>query len=603
VENPVSKVRIPLAIVLLCGCLAACGAIGDPPPDTAVATGLRVGAVQGSAARSPLEGQRVDVQGVVTGNFVTGMGGFFLQDPAGEDDADPATSDGVFVVWPAGSEPKVRRGDRVRVAGTVVERGDDGESQTSIEATEVTALGRGAAAAVRVEKAPAAAGEWERLEGMWLRVAVPLTVSGNDALLRFGELHTTFGARQFQATERHPPGAQARVAQADNARRRLVLDDNRRGEFPDKLWFLPDGLSNAQPLRAGSKLRDVEGVLEQRYGWRLQLTAKLTQVEQAKRPEVPTLPPGLRVASFNVLNYFNGDGRGRGMPTARGASSREELVRQRAKLIASIAALQPDVAALMELENDGYGDRSSVAELVDALNTAIGDGSYRIVAPSKGPGADEIRVAMIFRADRVTPRGAPAMLEEGTFANHNRVPLAQAFSAAGSEATFAVVANHFKSKGGCDEARDGDQDAGDGQGCWNATRRMAAQELSAWLARDPAAVGNARYLLLGDLNSYAQEDPVRALRDAGWRDAFEIVGAKKPYSYVWNGYAGRLDHAFASRELAPFVIAAIEWHINADESEAFDYNREKRQPGWYAALPYRASDHDPLLVVLDLSRR
>ena len=96
---------------------------------------------------------------------------------------------------------------------------------------------------------------------------------------------------------------------------------------------------------------------------------------------------------------------------------------------------------------------------------------------------------------------------------------------------------------------------------------------------------------------------MRALREAGWRDAFEVVGAKKPYSYVWNGYAGRLDHAFASKSLAPFVVAAIEWHINADESEAFDYNREKRQPGWYAAAPFRASDHDPLLVVLDLSRR
>jgi predicted extracellular nuclease len=109
--------------------------------------------------------------------------------------------------------------------------------------------------------------------------------------------------------------------------------------------------------------------------------------------------------------------------------------------------------------------------------------------------------------------------------------------------------------------------------------------------------------VLGDLNSYGQEDPVRALREAGWRDAFEIVGAKRPYSYVYNGYTGRLDHAFASAALAPFVAHAMEWHINADESEAFDYNVEQHRPEWYAPDAFRSSDHDPLIVVLDFARR
>ena len=73
--------------------------------------------------------------------------------------------------------------------------------------------------------------------------------------------------------------------------------------------------------------------------------------------------------------------------------------------------------------------------------------------------------------------------------------------------------------------------------------------------------------MLGDLNAYGQEDPVRALREAGWRDVFEVAGSKRPYSYVWNGYAGRLDHGFASPALAPFVAAAREWHFLGLELE------------------------------------
>ena len=603
-----SERALAAAFAFLLPALAGCNAVENGAPAVGSeaarpAARLALGAVQGRGARSPLEGKRVDVQGVVTGNFVAGLDGFFLQDAAGEDDGDPLTSDAVFVQWPRGSEPKVRRGDRVRVAGNVAERGNGDDVQTVIEATEVAPLGRGAVQAHVIEQPPAALADWERLEGMWLRFGVPLTVSGNGSLLRFGEIVASFGGRQWQPTERHPPGPQAKVALDDALRRRLILDDNRDGEFPEKLWFLPAGLSAAAPLRSGSELHEVEGVLEQRYGWRLQLTASLDRIEQAMRPEAPKLPDGLRVGSFNVLNWFNGDGRGKGFPTARGASDAQEAQRQIDKLAASFGALRPDVAAVMELENDGFDARSSIATLVAALNAKHGAGEYAFVDAGEGPGVDQIRVGIVYRPSALKPVGKFATLATGAFAERNRVPLVQAFAPVAGGEPFVVVANHFKSKGSCDEALDeGDQDRRDGQGCWNATRVKAAQELAAWLATDPTGHG-ARTLILGDLNSYGQEDPVRALRDAGWRDAFEIVGAKRPYSFVWNGWTGRLDHAFASDALAPFVAHAMEWHVNADESEAFDYNREKRPAGWYAADAYRSSDHDPLIVVLDFARR
>ena len=156
-----------------------------------------------------------------------------------------------------------------------------------------------------------------------------------------------------------------------------------------------------------------------------------------------------------------------------------------------------------------------------------------------------MRVAMIYRQPRLQLHGEAATLAEGAFASRNRVPLAQSFAVPGDDTVFTVVANHFKSKG-CNEAEQADSDQRDGQVCWNATRSAAAQELHDWLATDPTASGGAASVILGDLNSYAQEDPLRLLYEAGWRDAFAQAGIQRPYSYNYRGASGRLDHALLS---------------------------------------------------------
>lgn len=588
---------LPLALAVLLG--------GCTLPDSGDGAGapvpLPIGRVQGSGDASPYLGQRVEVQGIVTGNFVSGMNGFFMQDATGEDDGDPATSDGIFVAWPAGSEPKVRRGERVRVSGTVdeVERG--GSSQTTIQASAVEVLRRGAVPVTTISGPPDSVADWERLEGMWLRFEVPLTVSGNDGLVRYGELVASFGPRLYAPTERNAPSPAGRAQAANNARRQLILDDNRSREYPDSIWYLPEPLSAQAPLRAGSLLHGVEGILHHAWGWRLQLTEKIEHIEQAPRPSAPELPDGVRVASFNLLNWFNGDGQGRGFPTARGASNLAEMNRQRDKLVAAILGLKPDVAALMEVENDGFGRTSSLAQLVTALNDAWPDAGYRLVDAGQGPGKDVMRVAMIYRESRLEPAGDAVTLGEGAFSSRHRMPLAQAFRTSDGAAGFAVVANHFKSKG-CNEADGANLDQGDGQSCWNAARVQAANELDAWLATDPTGHADRGTIILGDLNSYGREDPVRALRRAGWRDAFEAAGVEQPYSFNYRGLAGRLDHALLSPALVDNLSAAVEWHINSDESEAFDYQTEHRRKEWYAPDPYRSSDHDPLILVFDFSR-
>ena len=214
---------------------------------------------------------------------------------------------------------------------------------------------------------------------------------------------------------------------------------------------------------------------------------------------------------------------------------------------------------------------------------------------------------MIYKPAKLALVGAPSSDPD---AINNRPPLAQTFAAANGE-KFTLLVNHLKSKGSCPAANDtdaaGNVDSGDGQGCWNALRLQQAQRLRTFVAQVQSTSGSNDVLLVGDFNAYAQEDPIFDLTSSGYVDQsgrFETFG----YSYVFDGTAGRLDHAIATATLSPKVVGTVHWHIDADESVAQDYNVEFKQPAcaacapdpFDATLPFRASDHDPVLVGLAL---
>jgi hypothetical protein len=168
-------------------------------------------------------------------------------------------------------------------------------------------------------------------------------------------------------------------------------------------------------------------------------------------------------------------------------------------------------------------------------------------------------------------------------------------NANGREVTLVV--NHFKSKS---SPCDGDPDVLDGQGNCNRTRIAAAQRLLEWLATDPTGTGNDRILILGDLNAYAKEDPIAVFEGEGYVNLVDRFLGSEAYSFVFDGQSGYLDHALANRTLAPFVTGTAEWHINADEPIALDYNTEFNQPLLYRPDRFRSADHDPVIVGLDL---
>ena len=589
--------------------------------------------IQGSGNTSPLVGQTVTTTGVVT---KLNNNGYFIQDLMG--DGNPATSDGIFVF--TSTAPTVLVGQFLRLTARVTEfntgaaTNADTASHTLTQLTNTTAvqvLANGYVIAPTPVTLPELANDdLERYEGMLISIAGPLTVSQNYFQARYGQVTLSAGGRLEVPTNRYRPGPQADALRNENARRRILLDDGSSAQNPNPTPYI--GADNT--LRAGDTLASVTGVLD--YGlatasntgygdYKIHPTvAPLFMRSNPRTPAPEAVGGNVKVASFNVLNFFTTFGNGQtaggltgqgctlGASTAasncRGADNAAEFARQRAKIIEVIAAVNADAVGLMEIQNNGA---VAVQNLVDGLNAKLGSGTYTAVpdpvgAGTGGTGTDAIKVAMIYKPTKLSRALAS---NSDAAAIHNRPPLAQTFALSNGE-KFTLVVNHFKSKGSCPAAADadaaGNTDDPNGQGCWNAKRVQQAQALRQFVARLQSASANNDVLMIGDFNAYAQEDPMFDLTSSGYVD---LVGRFNNfgYSYVFDGEAGRLDQGISTASLLPKVVRAVEWHVNADEPAGIDYNLEFKQPACgacapdlYSATPYRASDHDPVVIGLSL---
>lgn len=611
-----SRIRpLMLSLAVTLGC-AGCNRETTPDAGGAVASSAcdapaeLISSIQGAGLRSPMVGQVVTAEAVVIADAVDGLGGVFVQEQQADRDGDPMTSEGLFIQID-GARPDVESGDVLRVQGRVAEIGEGDATLTAlVELSSFQFCGKvdELPQASLIEEPPLVAEDWEIHEGMSIAIEPMATLLANYALLSRGELLIGLQGRQWEPTERHAPGAAARALSEDNARAQLLLDDgSMAAAAPERVRYLPTVPSIDAPYRVGTQLRGIAGVLDQRVGAYRLHAAERIEVVQAPRPEsAPEVAGGIRVASFNVLNFFNGDGKGGGFPTERGASDAEELTRQRAKILSALKAMDADIYALIEVENDGYEKTSAIAEISARLNQARGrPREYDFIRGPEGRlGDDQISVGLLFRTRKLKPVGVAATLTQAPFDYLNRAPLAQTFDVIKTSGRFTIVVNHWKSKGGCDDADAANQDRGDGQGCWNAARVDAARNLLDWLASDPTASADPDFMIIGDLNSHSQEDPLRLMREAGYVSAGH-GDLNDHYSFVYGGLSGSLDHALASASLAGQLRGAAIWHINADEMPNFDYNREGRARALDARMfrsdPFRSSDHDPMIVGLELA--
>ncbi len=582
------------------------GACGDPA--------TQIHDIQGIGPASPLSGvSGIIIEGVVVGDYQGAgqFGGFHVQEEDADRDADPATSEGIFVF----SSSPVNAGDRVRVQGRVIEFSTSGVLLTELTTvTSVSVCGSGSGVTPFVVTLPVASlNEWEAVESMLIAFTQDLTVTETFTLGRFGEVALSVDGRLLNPTMVTSPGAPANALQDLNDRSRILLDDGNNQQNIDPTLHPSGGLSATSTLRSGYTVSGLTGVLEQRFGvYRVQPVGPVSFSADNPRPLAPDAVGGrLRVSPMNVLNYFTTIDAGPdicgplGNLDCRGADSALEFTRQRDKIVSAIRGLDGDVVGLMEIENNAG---AAVQDLVNGLNSTTAPGTYSFIDTGT-IGGDAIKVGLVYRAARVTPVGAHAILDSTVdpifIDTLNRPVLAQTFEESQTGERFTVAVNHLKSKGSdCNAV--GDPDIGDGQGNCNVTRTQAASALVGWLATDPTTSGDPDFLIIGDLNSYALEEPIAEIRSAGYVNLIDTFVGSGAYSFVFQGQSGYLDHALASPSLAAQATGATEWHTNADEPIVLDYNTEFKSTNHVSTLydpgPYRSSDHDPLIVGLDLDQ-
>ncbi len=565
--------RTPLFAAFFCALLTACGDAGAPHEtalEQCAGPFTPVAAVQGGGYASPMQGKQVTVQGVVT--LIEPGHGFYLEEPGS--DNDPRTSDALFIEaahLPSGT----RTGSVVRVSGTVTETGESRDTLTALTGSvETTLCSSGNDLPLTEASLPLDNAARESLEGMRIHVDETLTVTDVYRLDK-GRFTLSSSGVQYVPTEVVSPGRESVE----------LLARNRAAALPVQL---PDNTGIPAEMGAGATIDEVTGVLaHDQRGKRLVLQSVPSHTVAALPETVPAPTGPLRVVGMNLHNYFNGDGRGQGFPTPRGAETPDEFRQQRARIGAAIGTLDPDVVAVMELENDGFGPDSAAQDFISLASDATNK-AWAVTRPvADNTGGDAITVGIFYRTDQLQAIG-PAETLTGPEFERSRQPQAQLFRQLPDGESLLVVINHLKSKGSCPESGE-DADQKDGQGCWNPMRRAAAQKMSAWAKEVAAANGTDNILILGDMNAYRNEDPIRAIREAGFAELVER-NTLPDYSFVFAGQHGTLDYAFASASLVAKADQAFIWHVNAAYPPRMDL-----------PMPYMGfSDHDPVVVGLRL---
>lgn len=570
--------------------------------------------VQGTGATTPLGGQVVTVEGVVTGYYAapSNYRGLYLQTAGsgGASDATPGASDGIFV-YVNQAYPAVSVGDLVKVTGTAGENGGQTQlSATTASAFELVQAGAGLPDATALPDTVVGDAR-EPLEGMLVQPTGDYRLASSHELYNFGSLWLSAGGELVKSTETTDAGPAADAIAAANLARRLIVDDGYSIRVDNSQHVGEQPYFTAGTVvRNGDRFVAPAKAMVLGYGfnaWRLQPQVPITDASDASyKPTFETLNPrpatapvvggDVQFGSFNVFNYFTTFG-----GDARGASGPEQFAKQKAKIVAAIGGLGADVVALEEIENSvelGETVDEALADLVAGLNAAAGAGTWAYVptpAALAVPGANDIiTTAIIFKPSVVTPVG-DSFADTDAVWDIARKPIAQTFDIGGGR-LVTVVANHFKSKS--PPSGNTAPEPADGQGFFNAERLAQAQRLVSFvggIAADPAK--SADVILLGDFNSYGQEDPVQALTAAGFVDLVPAKAAGS-YTYTFNGELGSLDHAFASASLASSVTGVGVWGINSAEWSDRGYAFGATD----GTSPYRSSDHDPAVVGVSRAR-
>ncbi|MEW6320641.1 MAG: lamin tail domain-containing protein [Acidobacteriota bacterium] len=568
--------------------------------------------IQGSGTFSPLNGQTLIVEGVVTARK---FNGFFIQSPADEGDGDPQTSDGLFVFTSSAPTAAAQVGRRVRVTGRVVEfvpSGDPG-SPPLTELTSVTLVqDRGAAplpAPVDLSLVVSAAGAFDDLEPYeGMLVYAPSLTATSGTLGNISEANATAtsnGVFTAVLTGTPRPRREAGIEASRPVPTCFagppcsvpVFDAN-----PEVLRVDSDALEGIPPadVSAGAVIANVVGPLD--YGFRRYTILPLAPLAPVGGAMATTVSGAnaaqFAVASFNVQRFFDTiNDPAIGEPVLTAAALDRRLTKISLAIREHLG--RPDIIGLQEVENIG-----TLQAIADRVNADAGTPGDYVAYLEEGNDVGGIDVGFLVRSSRVQVSSVTQYGLTTTFINpvngqpetlNDRPPLVLRATLEGPPermpASIAVVVSHLRSLNDIDSPR-------------TRAKRLGQAEFLAQLLLDLQLEG-APVVAVGDYNAFEVNDGhvdvlgillgVQAppTEVAAWSTLdldpamTRAASAADDYSYVFDGSIQNLDHVLMDARAVDLYAGLEHARISADFAET------SRNDGTSAV---RLSDHDPAVA-------
>ena len=541
-----------------------------------------IGTIQGAGEVAAAINQTVTFRGVVTGVYEdrnaagTTFYTAFVQDIPGFEDGDPATSDGIALFLGRG-RPSFQTGDQIRVSGLVTEffgltELDDNDLQIQVELSD-----QPLPEPIQIDP-PAAtealAAYFEPLEAMRVQLADPARVVG-----------PTFSSCGFAVVS--PSVTTPRIF------RRVVADPI--GQVVPILYQSDQFCDGFPHVKTGDLVSGLVGPLTYNFDqFKIVQQARDELVVMAEPLAEPVAAPALQpnqisIASFNMENYFDliddtGD-------AAEPKPLELELRLKQQKLAAALTQTLncPTLVAVQEVEKGTLLDELALLAAPDC-------GFTYAVTHLESADVRGIDVALMSNPNLVTVQSAQLMqtctaLETGVSDSRIECPAGQdvLFSRPPllvevlvAERPFTLVVNHFKSK------RGGEAETAP----WRlAQANHVAGLVAEILADDP----EANVVVLGDFNDYELAPPLLALAENGrMENALLRLPDETRYSYVFGGVSQLIDAVFITPALQDDVAEVMILHVNADYPDALAVDVSP------AALPFKTTDHDLPLLILNL---